>query len=72
MWRNIVRKHGSLLNSNLTKKTPQQTYLMLIKEAKQCFKNKNYTEAIDRQKRRYLYNVRPLMLITCWRKLMQI
>ncbi|MEG4999118.1 CheR family methyltransferase [Microcoleus sp. B4-D4] len=44
-------KDGALLNYNLTQKTPQQTYLMLIKEAKQCFRNKDYTEAIDRAKK---------------------
>ncbi|MEG5061554.1 CheR family methyltransferase [Microcoleus sp. A2-C5] len=43
-------KDGSLSNPVLTEKTPQQTYLRLIKKAKQCFKNKDYTEAIDKAK----------------------
>jgi len=43
-------KDGSFSNPILPEKTPQQTYLMLIKAAQKCFKNKDYTEAIDRAK----------------------
>jgi len=34
----------------IVEKPPEKTYLMLIKEAKKCFKNQDYTEAIDKAK----------------------
>lgn len=34
----------------IVEKPPEKTYLMLILEAKKCFKNQDYTEAIDKAK----------------------
>ncbi|MEG4964639.1 MULTISPECIES: CheR family methyltransferase [unclassified Microcoleus] len=45
----LVGKDEVFSHSIVEKKSPK-TYLMLILEAKKCFKNKDYTEAIDKAK----------------------
>jgi len=46
----FAEKDGSFSNPILPEKTPQQIYLILIKQAKKSFKNKDYTEAIGQAK----------------------
>ncbi len=46
----MASPNGSFSSMTISKKTPKKNYLMLIKEAKESFKKKAYTEAIDKAK----------------------